>query len=110
MATSTFKRDNPANLALSRAVNRAIANGAPVITERPTLACLKARASRAWDTFMTECKSAGFPNEWAAYRAHDAGQKWPAALESAWQASSTATHAFYAARDGAGGFLGSRGL
>lgn len=102
--------DNTDRLALSRAVNRAIANGSPIVTERPTLACLKERASRAWNTFLAECERAGFPNEWSAYRAHDVGQEWPAALESAWQASSAATHAFYAARDGAGGFLGSRGL
>lgn len=100
--------NNLARAALSRAVNRAIASGAPVITERPTLACLRERSRDAWGAFARECVAAGYPDEWAAYHAHDAGQAWPEALETAWQASNAATHAFYAARDGAGGFLGSR--
>jgi hypothetical protein len=36
---------NPARVALSRAVNRAIANGAPIVTEMPTPAVLQTRAA-----------------------------------------------------------------
>jgi hypothetical protein len=40
---------NPARLALSRVVNRAIADGSPIIEERPTLAALKARADNTYN-------------------------------------------------------------
>lgn len=101
---------NLAREMITTAVNSAIARGGQPIVEVPTLACLRERARDAWGGFVAECERSGYPDQWAAYRAHDAGQEWPEPLESAWQASSAATHAFYSARDGAGGFLGSRGL
>jgi hypothetical protein len=40
--------------ALSRAVNRAIANGSPIVTEKPTFATLTERFQRADDAWMAE--------------------------------------------------------
>jgi hypothetical protein len=100
---------NPARTALSRAVNRAIANGAPVIEEKPTLAALKARVDAASDAFDAACRP-HYVNRWDYYLALERGEKTPRAVDAAADAYQAATHAFYAARDGAGGFLGSRGL
>jgi hypothetical protein len=46
--------------------------------------------------------------EWSLYRTPE--PTWPAEVTEAWQVRSTALHAFYTARDGADGLLGSRGL
>lgn len=100
---------NPARAALSRAVNRAIANGAPIIEEMPTLAALKARVDAASDAFDDACRP-HFVNRWDYYRAVECGQSAPQSVHAACDAYLAATHAFYAARDGERGFLGSRGL
>jgi hypothetical protein len=67
---------NPARSALSRAVNRAIANGAPVITEQPTLASLRERLDAASDAFDAACRP-HFVNRWDYYRAVECGQSAP---------------------------------
>lgn len=100
---------NPARAALSRAVNRSIANGTPVIEERPTLALLKERVDAAGDAFDAACRP-HYVNRWDYYLALERGEKTPRAVDDAADAYLAASQAFYAARDGAGGFLGSRGL
>lgn len=101
--------NNPARAALSRAVNRAIANGAPVIAEQPSLALLKERADAASAAFDAACRP-HFVNRWDYYRAVECGQHVPQSVHDAADASLAAIHAFYRARDGEGGFLGGRRL
>lgn len=101
---------NPAREALSRAVNRAIAEGAPIIEEKPSLACLKERADAASDAFDAACKPHYCDGRWGYYRAVECGQIAPSSVESAFNAYHDATHAYYLDRDGKRGFLGSRGL
>lgn len=101
--------NNPARAALARAVNRSIANGAPVIEEKPTLAALKARVDAASDAFDAACRP-HFVNRWDYYRAVECGQHVPQSVHDAADASLAAIHAFYRARDGEAGFLGGRGL
>lgn len=93
---------------ISRVVNRAIAHGSPIIEEQPTLAALKARADAASDAFDAACRP-HYVNRWDYYRAIECGEKAPQFVNAAADAYLAATHAFYAARDGESGFLGSRG-
>lgn len=51
-----------------------------------------------------------YADEWAAYRAHEAGEAWPDYLELAHKAHREATHRYYLLRDGPHGVLGGRGL
>ena len=101
---------NPAREALSRAVNRAIANGAPIIEEKPTLAALRERSDAAEKAFDDACRPHYCDGRWGAYRAIECGQDVPHVVAAALDAYHAALHAFYAARDGDKGFLGSRGL
>lgn len=101
---------NRSRLMISAIVNRAIANGAPVIVEQPTLRCLKDRADAAGAAFDAACKPHFCDGRWGAYRAIECGQDIPATVDAAMTAYHDATQAFYLARDGDGGFLGGRGL
>lgn len=101
---------NPAREALTRAVNRAVASGNPVIAEKPSLQCLKERADKAGAAFDAACRPHFADGRWGAYRAIECGREVPRAVDDALNAYHAAVHAFYLARDGAGGFLGSRGL
>jgi hypothetical protein len=101
---------NPATAALSRAVNRAIANGAPVYKNMPDLNALRAAADRADAALDEACRPHYCDGRWGAYRAIEAGQDVPAAVMAAMDIAHAARHEFYSARDGEGGFLGSRGL
>lgn len=74
-----------------------------------TLATLRAASDTAWQGFLTACREHGFADEWQAYRA-DLVAPWPAPLTAAHDAAMRDLHAFYLARDGAQGVLGSRGL
>ena len=60
--------------------------------------------------FKRQCVLSGYTDEWDAYRRHDAGEKWPDALELSWQWYIAATYEFYALRDGPKGFLGKYGI
>ena len=73
------------------------------------LSALRAAADAASDAFDAACRP-HFVNRWDYYRAVDCGQKVPRSVHDAADAYLAATHAFYAARDGERGFLGSRGL
>lgn len=70
------------------------------------LATLRATADAAGVAFDAACKPHYADGRWGAYRAYECGQPVPPAVEAALDAYHAATHAFYAARDGAGGFLG----
>lgn len=74
------------------------------------LAALKAAADEAGAAFDAACKPHYCDARWGYYRAVECGQPVPASVEAAFNAYHDATHAFYAARDGSKGFLGSRGL
>lgn len=75
-----------------------------------TLTELNEAANHAEAEFDTACRSAGYGDRWAAYRADMRGAVWPFALIEADKAYTQALHAFYLARDGERGVLGSRGL
>ena len=100
---------NKARQTLTHAINRAIADGAALITEKPTLACLKERADRAGAVFDAASRLHYADGRWGAYREMEYGRKVPRAVESAMDAYRDAVHAFYTARDGERGFLGARG-
>lgn len=102
--------NNPAINALRRAVNRSIANGAAIVEEKPTLSLLKERADMAGDAFDKACRPFYCDGRWGAYRAYECGQDVPPSVDAAFNAYHAATMAFYAARDGASGFLGARGV
>lgn len=74
-----------------------------------TLACLKERADRAGKAFDDACRPHYVDGRWGAYRAIECNQAVPPAVTAALDAYHAATRAFYAARDGEKGFLGSRG-
>lgn len=75
-----------------------------------SLSTLKDRADSAGLAFDAACKPHYCDGRWGAYRAVECGQDVPATVWAALDAYHAATHAFYLARDGASGFLGSRGL
>lgn len=95
---------------ISSVVNAAIGKGGKPIVEQPTLRCLKDRADAAGTAFDAACKPHFADGRWGAYRAIECGQEIPATVDAAMTAYHDATQAFYRARDGEGGFLGSRGL
>ena len=75
-----------------------------------TLKELRERADDAETAFDVACKPHYCDGRWGAYRAIECGQPVPADVVAAMEKAHKALHAFYLARDGAGGFLGSRGL
>lgn len=75
-----------------------------------TLKAARASADALKLAFDTACTAAGYPDEWAAFRAEVAGVTWPAALDTAHRAWLDALHGFFNLRDGPAGFLGSRGV
>lgn len=93
--------------AARQALARAVARGTPIV-EQPTLACLRERADRAERAFEETCLKHYPGGKWDGYRAADDGTA-PADVREALKAFHDATHAFYGARDGDKGFLGSRG-
>lgn len=101
---------NKARQILTSAINRGIANGQAVIAERPTLACLKERADNAGAAFDIACRPHYADGRWGAYRAFECGRDVPREVVAALDRYHDATQAFYAARDGSSGFLGSRGI
>lgn len=74
------------------------------------LAALKQAADDAGAAFDKACKPHYADGRWGYYRAVECGQTVADSVESAFNAYHAATYAFYAARDGSKGFLGSRGL
>lgn len=74
------------------------------------LAALKQAADDAGTAFDKACKPHYADARWGYYRAVECNQPVPAEVETAFNAYHAATHAFYAARDGSKGFLGSRGI
>lgn len=74
------------------------------------LAALKAAADEAGAAFDAACKPHYCDARWGYYRAVECNQPVAPGVEAAFNAYHAATHAFYAARDGSKGFLGSRGL
>lgn len=101
---------NPARAMLTEVNNRLIAEGQTPIEEQPTLECLKFRADQAGATFDAACKPHYCDGRWGAYRAIECGQDVPQSVMSALDACHDATQAYFLARDGEKGFLGSRGL
>ena len=81
-----------------------------VATQKPNLTELKALADKASDDFDAACRPHYCDGRWGAYRAIECEQKVPQSVLDAMDAYRDATRAFYGARDGDGGFLGSRGL
>lgn len=80
------------------------------MSNTPRITELTAEADRALARARSICASHGYENEYAAYRAEDAGETLPPAVVAALDGYLSANHAFYSARDGDPGFLGSRGL
>lgn len=76
----------------------------------PDLHTLRAAADAATAAFDAACAPHYRDGRWGAYRAIDARQSVPAEVLAALDAELTATHAYYRARDGETGFLGSKGL
>lgn len=73
------------------------------------LAELKNAADAAGVVFDAACKPHYVDGRWGYYRAVECDQPVPDSVEAAFNSYHAATHAFYAARDGSKGFLGSRG-
>lgn len=73
------------------------------------LAKLKSAVDVSWHEFIAALPAFGFANEWEFYKASEKGGTFPA-LDALFAAHLAHLHAFYFARDGAGGVLGSRGL
>lgn len=71
---------------------------------------LRLAASAAQAAFEAECARHYVDGQWGFYRALDRGEDAPPETLAASDAYLAATHAFYLARDGAAGFLGSKGL
>lgn len=74
------------------------------------LKALKQAADDAGAAFDKACKPHYRDARWGYYRAVECGQPVPASVEAAFNAYNEATGAYYAARDGSKGFLGSRGV
>ena len=91
-------KGNPARAMLSSVINRAIANGAPIVTESPTLETLKTRADNARDALDTACKPFYCDGRFGAYRAAEYGERLPRPVADAFNAYSVALNAYNAAR------------
>lgn len=74
-----------------------------------TLQDLRVAADKAERDFDDACRPHYCDARWGYYRAVECGQSVPAAVEAACNEYHRAAHAYYAARDGERGFLGSRG-
>ena len=74
-----------------------------------TLPELRATADATWQSFLVTCREHGFADEWQAYHAEQRAP-WAPALAESHDTAMRDLHAFYLARDGAQGVLGSRGL
>jgi hypothetical protein len=70
------------------------------------LHALRRESARLEAVFESECADNGYGDRWGAYRAEQAGEKWPASVAVAHDAWMAALHRFYAARDGEAGVLG----
>ena len=92
-------KGNPARAMLSSVINRAIANGAPIVTESPTLETLKTRADNARDALDTACKPFYCDGRFGAYRAAKYGERLPRPVTDAFKAYSVALIAYNTARD-----------
>jgi hypothetical protein len=73
------------------------------------LADLRDEAKRLEAAFVATVQSAGYADEWDAYR-REIGVPWPAECNDAHDRWMVALHDYYTARDGSRGVLGSRGL
>lgn len=71
------------------------------------LSTLRVAADTADTRFEAACRAHGFRDRWEFYRA---GDNAPAGLLALHDEMIAALYAFYLARDGGGGFLGSRGV
>ena len=69
---------------------------------------LKRIADEKQAAFVVACKAHGFADEWAFYKAEQAGERIPLEVLCANDEHTKALHAFYVARDGEGGVLGGR--
>lgn len=78
-------------------------------TDKPSLQCLKERADKASEAFDRACRPHFADGRWGAYRAIECGEDIPRAVDDALNAYHAAAQAFYLARDGERGFLGSHG-
>lgn len=74
------------------------------------LKTLREAADRADKEFDDQCQFVYVDGRWGAYRAIECGQKVPKDILTALDKAHAARHAYYQARDGEKGFLGSRGL
>jgi hypothetical protein len=74
-----------------------------------TLSQLKAEADKASDVFEAACLRHYSNGKWGYYRAFDDKRAIPAGLDDLRDTAVRTLHAFYSARDGERGFLGSRG-
>ncbi len=75
----------------------------------PDLPALKAAADAAGAAFDEACRPHYCDGRWGYYRAMECGHDVPPELHARCDEYLKATHAFYLARDGELGFLGSRG-
>jgi len=73
------------------------------------LKLLRAQADATDAAFDAACAKHGM-TRWDYFRAFEAGNPIPKEIEDAWWTARQNLHAFYSARDGDKGFLGSRGL
>lgn len=80
------------------------------MNSKPDLAALRVATDQAEAAFDAACRPHYVDGRWGAYRAIECDQPVPPNVLDALNAYHAATHAFYAARDGEKGFLGSRGL
>lgn len=72
------------------------------------LSALRTAADQADTAFDAVCKPHYADGRWGAYRAIECGYSVPSEVIAGLDAAHAARHAYYLARDGAGGFLGSR--
>lgn len=72
------------------------------------LPALKQQADDMGQAFDDACRPHFADGRWGAYRAIECGQPVPKSVSASLDAYTDATHAYYLARDGAGGFLGGR--
>lgn len=70
---------------------------------------LRLMAERAAAHFDEVCRPYYPDGRWGAYRAFECDQETPSDVDTALDAYHAATHAYYVARDGVAGFLGSKG-
>jgi hypothetical protein len=74
------------------------------------LASVRAAADKADKAFDDACRPHYVDGRWGAYRAIECNHEVPRSVIAAMNEAHSAIQAFYIARDGDRGFLGSRGL